>query len=66
MGSYAVCGIFSTRNFQQGNVVVFDLCQSTTCTPEIQPERPDAHAHGYDHQQKGQTDPELWTVEYWG
>lgn len=66
MRSYAVCGIFSTRNFQQGNVVIFDLCQSTTCTPEIQAEHPDAHTHSYDHQQKGQADPELRTVEHWG
>lgn len=67
-GSYAVCGNISIRDFLQGNVMVmvFIVFQSTVRASEVQTERPDAHAHSYDDQQKGQTDPELWTVGYWG
>lgn len=65
-GSYAICGNISSRDFLQGNVMVFDVFQSAVRASEVQTERPDAHAHSYDDQQKGQTDPELRTVGHWG
>lgn len=65
MGSYAICGIISFRNFQWGNVTFIHVFQSTAPLSEAQKQHPDAHARSYDHQQKGQTDPKLWTAEYW-
>lgn len=65
MGSYDICGIISFRDFQRGKVTFIHVFQSTASPSEAQKEHPDAHARSYDHQQKGQTDPKLWTAEYW-